>query len=91
MTLPPAADAAMCFIGSLLVGFPHRTSDGKLVVIIPGIRPQSVPGEVLDRLEQDGLLDLSGDVPQVTERGKYRFQKWGERHFDLKRQHRRRS
>lgn len=41
--------------------------------------PQPVPGRVLDELEASGMLDLSGDVPRVTEQGAYRFKKWGEK------------
>ncbi len=79
MTLPPAADVSMLTLGALLAGWDFREQFGEMWVEVPGGGPQPVPGRVLDELERENLLDLSGPVPVVTERGAYRFKKWGEK------------
>lgn len=79
MTLPPAADVSMLTLGALLAGWDFREQFGEMWVEVPGGGPQPVPGRVLDELEASGMLDLSGDVPRVTEQGAYRFKKWGEK------------
>lgn len=77
MTLPPAADVSMLVVGALLAGWEFREQFGEMWVEVPGGGPQPVPGDVLDELEDRGFLDLSGDVPRVTERGEYWFGRWG--------------
>ena len=79
--VPPAADAGMLFLAVLRLGMEYRAEDGKMFVHVPGAGPQPVTDAVLDKLEADGLLDLSGADPQPTDRGTYVLKKWADRHW----------
>lgn len=80
--IPPAADPAMMFLASLheAVRFPHATAGGELTVYVPGAGHQPVPATALDWLESQGWLDLTGEAPAITEKGRYWVAKWAYKH-----------
>jgi len=80
MPVPPAACPAMLLLGSIDLGFALRTGDGRLAVDVPGAEVQPVPAGVLDDLEERGWIDLAGEEPALTEKGRYWLSRWADKH-----------
>ena len=79
MTMPPAADVSMLVVGALLAGWDFREQFGEMWVEVPGGAAPLVAGRVAEGVGREKLGELWGPVPVVTERGAYRFKKWGEK------------